>query len=295
MAAAKNPLFNVAIKDLVVEKRPLVAVPSHCSLQEALNILRKERLISVPIYGMPNHWIGSGFNQVTVNDKEYIGIVNLGDILKLCLKSRDVQEQMKLPIYLALGQTNESQSLWAEPTTQRLSLVLELFSKGVHHILVYDEEDVKNPIKILSQSDVVRYFYQNSSNFPLLQTVFASPVSTVATGDVDCISTDSLLIDALQTVAKHFAAPLVNPNNDVIGSLALPNLRDFYDQFLEDSGDTTSVEKYFERYFNNIIPQPYFCNPEESIAAAVELIVAHKIRRLWIKKASATGIIIKMS
>lgn len=63
----------VKISELVKGKRELVAVHYDTTVHDVLSILSKEKLMSVPVFGRPGHWISSGGFDVTVQDKQYIG------------------------------------------------------------------------------------------------------------------------------------------------------------------------------------------------------------------------------
>ena len=64
------------VKDLVKHKRPLVDVHSSTTVQETIDLLAREKLMSLPVHGQPGHWLASGGTEVIVDDKQYIGKFN---------------------------------------------------------------------------------------------------------------------------------------------------------------------------------------------------------------------------
>jgi predicted transcriptional regulator len=66
-------IIPVKVKDLVKEKRRLIAVDCDTTVEDAILLLSKEKLISLPVYGKPGHWLGSGGMELVANDKQYIG------------------------------------------------------------------------------------------------------------------------------------------------------------------------------------------------------------------------------
>ena len=74
----------VKISELVKCKRELVDVYSDTSVHDVLSILSKEKLMSLPVYGRPGHWISSGGFDVTVHNKQYIGAYVIFNPMHLC-------------------------------------------------------------------------------------------------------------------------------------------------------------------------------------------------------------------
>lgn len=83
---------------------------------------------------------------------------------------------------------------------------------GLHRSLVFAHSDpTHNTAKVLTQTDVVRYFLENVDIFPEIQRALSVNVASTMTGeDLASVTEDTLFVDALQKFKFHSAIPVVN-------------------------------------------------------------------------------------
>jgi hypothetical protein len=150
------------ISTLTASKRKLVSILNSEQIKNVLQIIEKEQITTVAIYGDVNHWIGAGFMNMLADGKQFIGMASITNILFYLLQGeKSITKKLEEPIVQVLGSTNESQSLWFERNSKPLFEVMERFCKGVHYSFVVNslQNDDKEPM-LLSQSDIVNFFYK---------------------------------------------------------------------------------------------------------------------------------------
>jgi CBS domain-containing protein len=275
--------FTISVGDIVADKRLIIHVSWDSSIRKCLEILANENLISLPVYGQPERWIGYGGIIVVANSFQYIGIVNLADLFLYILQGSSTDERMSQSIYNVLGTTDESLTLWAENCHEKLSYILERFSKGIHHGLVFDPSDSTYLVKILSSTDIVKYFSSNLTEFPLLQRTFNNAAGIYATKDVKGVSSNSKMLEALNLLRSVTALPVLDPFGELIATLSLSDLKGGY-KLLYDGGTEVSVIEFLQFRHNGNIPLPVYVNQSEPLRIAVNLMLTNKIHRVWIRQ-----------
>ncbi len=120
---------TLTVGDLVHHKTEIISVEASTSLGNVLNLLKEQNILSVPIYGTKGCWLGSGGVDLVSNHRQYIGIVSIIDIIIFILKN-DPESVLNCRIVEAIGSTNESLSLWVEPSSRPVFYALEQFCKG---------------------------------------------------------------------------------------------------------------------------------------------------------------------
>ncbi|CAO3598613.1 unnamed protein product [Absidia cylindrospora] len=134
-----------------VSKRKLVDLPVTATIEEALNTLLVEDILSVPVYQLEND-----------AEKKYLTIVSVLDLLKLwnlhaagTTNNNFFHHQIKD----AIGQTEESSTLVTVQYSDALVDVVHLFSEqGAHRVLVSSKENQQDqPPVFISKMDIVHY------------------------------------------------------------------------------------------------------------------------------------------
>ncbi|KAL6072456.1 hypothetical protein QOT17_005591 [Balamuthia mandrillaris] len=193
----RNFLSQVKVGDLVAaDPKPLIDADSDATLENVLELLTQNNILSVPIYEKTPH-----------GKKKYVGIISSFDIMtyvafatyfkdqELSLEEQDFSAirfnglATSLPHFMPpslfnfllvlshtptqptdlkasalLGATSrESEDLWYCTESTDLFTVLEYFHKGVHRCLVESEEGEGDKCYLLTQSDVIRFLSKNES------------------------------------------------------------------------------------------------------------------------------------
>ncbi|KAL6052907.1 AMP-activated serine/threonine-protein kinase regulatory subunit [Balamuthia mandrillaris] len=164
----RNFLSQVKVGDLVAaDPKPLIDADSDATLENVLELLTQNNILSVPIYEKTPH-----------GKKKYVGIISSFDIMtyvafatyfkdqELSLEEQDFSAIRfnDLKASALLGATSrESEDLWYCTESTDLFTVLEYFHKGVHRCLVESEEGEGDKCYLLTQSDVIRFLSKNES------------------------------------------------------------------------------------------------------------------------------------
>lgn len=169
--------------------------------------------------------MGAGETQLTLNGKQYVGVLSILDILMLLTeKTCDSLHQVKA--LACIGESLESLSLWAIPGDTHLKVVSEMFSKGVHRALVYHGAVEKGVIQtdqlqLCSQMDVVRFLKQHH--------VLSGTVEKLMHQPITCFSIKENMSVVIQSMAKNqfYAVPLVNEQGVLVATLSVSDFKSF--------------------------------------------------------------------
>ena len=285
---------SVQVIELIDKKRDLMCISSKQTIGETLELLLNEKLISVPIYGEPNHWISCGGFNLIVDNKQFIGIVSLADLLLFVLKADTTggqKEAMLQPAYKALGLTNESLSLWAVTSTTPLSQAMELFCKGIHHCLIYTNNHEANttlrPMKILSQYDIINYFNDSMNNYSILQLIGNKPINLFATIHVITIHISDTMIHALDLLTRCTCIPVLDKQGEIVTNLSLSDLKGHYPLLLTMS-NTYTVYEFLNEIYQGELKHPVYVTATEPLRIVIHMMIIHKIHRVWIRQTPST-------
>lgn len=289
--------FQVTLAELVHQKRKVIAIPFDFSIRETLAVMNKENLICVPIYGSPGKWISCGGFNVVVQGCQYIGVLTLADLLVFMLNDdsgyldTDVAARMeKVTAVEALGATQESQTLWVEPAHRPLTYSMERFAKGVHYLLVHDEQTADRDLKILSQTDVIKYLHTNASTCPVIKVTLARPVGHFACTSVESVSVSTSMLVALGLLRSVRAVPVLSRDGELVSTLSLSDLRGYYrhpTDFTKLVGGVTkmtTVGEYLSACHGGRMREPVSVGALEPLSSAVQKMVERRVHRVWIRQ-----------
>ena len=85
---------NVKIQDLVGKKRPVIHVDAKTSILDALRSIRENHFLSFPVYDSAA--------------KEYIGLLNIFDIVCYVATSEQMKKTLEQPVESVVGYNQES-------------------------------------------------------------------------------------------------------------------------------------------------------------------------------------------
>ena len=147
--------FKLSDVLLACKKEPVIEIEAHSSVGDALSLLQKHDVSNLAVVGAAGHYYSSNNFRSLHNDKQYIGLVTLADIVSFLLSPSNSVEKSILAV---LGSTNESLSLWILKAEDELLSSLEPLCKGVHSFLVATA-DLKAAPYLLSQLDVLAFLH----------------------------------------------------------------------------------------------------------------------------------------
>lgn len=94
--------------------------------------------------------------------------------------SRKGREGEKVPLR-DIQELSKKEPLITLPRSASLANAVEVFGSGVHRLLVVDEES-KDIVGILSQLELVKFFWENGRHFAALEPLYNLPVKELNLG-----------------------------------------------------------------------------------------------------------------
>jgi predicted transcriptional regulator len=149
-------------------KRSLIEADANTTLEDALDMMAQEDIISLPIYEM---------DQV----KKYLSVISMFDILAFiafqpALENKQIEDQeltiehsgfLQHPIRELIALSPESHHLHAVASTASLADVITVLAGKAHRVLVLPTSP-DSAVQILTQSDVTKYMKANLVHVPEL-------------------------------------------------------------------------------------------------------------------------------
>eukprot|EP01094_Clydonella_sp_ATCC50884_P009675 TRINITY_DN1921_c0_g2_i1.p1 TRINITY_DN1921_c0_g2~~TRINITY_DN1921_c0_g2_i1.p1 ORF type:complete len:336 (-),score=161.24 TRINITY_DN1921_c0_g2_i1:150-1097(-) len=231
MAEEKTLLQELTLRMLVADKRGLVAVQEDETLEDALAVLARENVLSLPVWNSDR----SGF----------VGIISMWDVMTYVAFGTFSMEnptpdqfevfqktQVKVGDVVAARLHDESKKVWEFSQDEPIETVLEPMSKGVHRVLVKKEDGYS----LLTQTDLIRFLISYSSYG---QRVGDAPITDVRKpiGELGLLGEnkpklltlreDLPAVDGFRIIDQHgfTAAPVVNAAGEIVGTLSASDLR----------------------------------------------------------------------
>lgn len=292
--ATIQALFSSPIHELVKQKRALIQLRAESTIEEAMALFQEYHLISAPVYGERDHWIGAGgICNAVMGDKMFIGIVSVVDIVWYLLDAMDLSAAIKSRVVNALGKTPESMSLWEFAGTEPIRNAIEPFSKGIHRALILTQVDGADTFCILTQTDLVRLVWRN---LPLLHDVnlFRADVRTVLKNISEvardapvCISAGAALVDAVTMMREYIvnAVPVVNENRQVVGTVSMSDFRGLTEKGAYSLPSMSLLQFLSIQQRGTLehpIRPPVCCKFDEPFVDAVSRLLEAQVHRIWV-------------
>lgn len=291
---------QTVIGDLVSSKASLLEVPATTSVEDALSILDKFKILSLPVYGAPGGWIGAGNSELIIGSKQYIGIVSVLDLVAYLFPipnpwtaGGSLAERLKAPVTSALGSTNESLSLWVESESKPLLVLLELFAKGVHRALVTSADGVSST-KLVSQTDVIKFILSQpriGTLAGLLDTPLGKLETQVAGGQVSAegsrggrlvwLDQCTPLAEAVKLLLQeHTAAAPVLDSGRLLTQLSMSDFRGFSVATATKFAGV-SVGDFLKHMHHGTLHKPLVCTASTNLGDLLESMLRAGVHRVW--------------
>ncbi|KAG2179551.1 hypothetical protein INT44_006398 [Umbelopsis vinacea] len=208
-------------------KKSLIVVQPTIPIRDALEVMSRNGITSLPIYSHSSTQITS--------------IVNLFDILIHLVKGSetatfDQEEFVKLaePLENVLGLDGDMESyrVFKSYDTDDLIDTLQAFASGTHRSLVVDNKDVSPPW-LLTQTDILRYVYQHPESLQALGIDVTKSIAelqvlspSLNANSVVTASPDELAVNVYKKMGdlKVAGVPIVNENKEIISDLSIEDL-----------------------------------------------------------------------
>jgi len=270
-------------------KKDIIFIESNTSIQEALEILSKNNLLSVPVR---DH-----------QDKFWIGFVDVLDILNFVIEmyteGHQVQDQkwgtycqemetlshrgIRFGIKPVSSIINESRtdsfrSVFPDGTV--FQLMQELLTGKVHRAPIVDERN--NITAIISQSDIIQLIAQNL-NF--LGSVGQKTVGELQLGTLEGLITMSVNAKAIHAYYlmyfhKVLGVGIVLPNGVLIGNLSASDIRSLSQQNF--SSLLLPVSEYLRMVQGVNMKPPASVSLNTTLETVIQKLFFYRLHRLWI-------------
>lgn len=294
-------LCSHELVEVVREKLVLVDVEANTSIEDALAVLKQFSITSLPVWGKKGHWIGAGGEcDVVVDEKQYIGIVSISDLVLHLITAKDVEKALKQRVADAIGATTEGRSLWTRDKDTKLIHAIEPLGKHVHRALV--QQDAHH-YALLTQTDIVQFMMSHSSDIqssPLFSMPISEVLETVSNSrdrpsHVVSLPESSQTIDALKTFRESgcTALPIVNENDQVIATFSNSDLRGMTWETLQERVKLPLLDFLRRQQHgthdpnatpnkNHKLNPPVTCTESTRLGDALAEIVHHRVHRVWV-------------
>lgn len=301
--AHKRLLAKFCVGDLVSVHQSVVVGHQDTTVETALAIMKKNKVTSLPV--------------LDAEQKEYMGMVNLFDLatavaFNSLFKNMDEHaieslseehgtnlhedQVFQTPLVHFLGLSEESKSLWVYNSSDSLRDLLDVFSKGVHRVLVrfpgrstIDPQATQGHYdRVLSQSDVVRFLHTNAALAAFLPVMESSLeelhlASTKSSDNNTVVSVDGKIraITAFQKLILHevSAIAICDEEGALISTLSVSDFR----------GISHDTFKYlllpvldFLKVTRGVHVEPVSCHAQDTLRSVLNKVMAGSVHRCWV-------------
>eukprot|EP00457_Paulinella_chromatophora_P005108 gb/GEZN01005122.1/.p1 GENE.gb/GEZN01005122.1/~~gb/GEZN01005122.1/.p1 ORF type:complete len:349 (+),score=65.78 gb/GEZN01005122.1/:32-1078(+) len=286
--------------------KTLVTVASTASLEEALALMDKNNVQSLPIVG---------------KDKKVIGVINTIDILtrvvfdkafsKDDVKTADLLEIAKansdlmkrIEVSDAMGLSLESKTTWLLKSSDKLNKLLNVMCSGVHRVLVVESDDTEEEegeegeqkqlsadpqkgLRFISQRDLCRFLATHFKKHKATEAVLKLKVKEVANKQgVVCVMRGKRVLDTFKAMLLNNemnALPIVDEHNKLLDTVSVSDVR----QLRADNLDCLllPIEDYVSQSSHRESQARYnvTCKQGDVVAAVLSSILASRVHRAWV-------------
>lgn len=287
MAEDKTLLQELTLRMLVADKRGLVAVDASTTLEDALEVLARENVLSLPV------WNGdkSGF----------VGIISMWDVMTYVAFGTFSMENPSPDQFEVFQRTqvlvgdvvearlhDEDKKVWEFSQDEPIESVLEPMSKGVHRVVVKTDAG----FALLTQTDLIRFlisyasYGQRDGDAPIADV--RKPISELGLlGDnkpaLLTLRDDIPAVDGFRIIDQHgfTAAPVVDENGEIVGTLSASDLRGLRSQYLHTV--LLPIPEFLQlKWFDSVARRGVTVTKDTPLREAVVQMVLRRVHRVWV-------------
>jgi CBS-domain-containing membrane protein len=274
-------VLRTTVDTLMEGRRPAITLSQARSQKEALELMVKHKLISLPLL---------------TDDEKVVGFVTYLDILttfafnpKFAKQSQvDVRaledvlhRQLLLPAGYLLGATNESSRFTRVDAKDQLITLLPILCQGTHRVWV-DTTDAKTGV-VLSQTDVIRFFLQNIRQLGSVTDLKVETMVDVSGKKLVGVDhkTSTLWAFREMLINEVSALPVIDSKGQLVCSLSATDARGMTQGQIKDL--LLPVEDFLRaRVVGGELPEPVVCSKEDTLETVIKALVNKKVHRVWV-------------
>jgi len=286
MAELKKHLESTRVNQISHPNKILRTVSSNTTLEETIQILAEEDILSVPVYD-PESSNYLGFVDVldivfaiikiysNATEDEAICWSPWADDLKT-LSLRGVRFAVK-PVKNVIDMSKADPYLPVSPNGTLFQLIEEIFCKGFHRAPIVEENI---PIGLVTQSDIL---FDLSNNMHLLGPLAQQSLQSLNMGTKSVIqmSSEAQSIIAFHLMYQHkvSAVAIVGKQGELLANLSASDIRGIsHDNF----GCLLKPIFDFVRNRKEKVKAPVTCKLDSTLETVIMKLSIFRIHRLWI-------------
>eukprot|EP01132_Coremiostelium_polycephalum_P007716 gene7716-9490_t len=267
----------------------IITIYANQTVGEAIELMSTNKILSMPV--------------LEQDKKDFLGFIDMNDILYSIIKyytdlypeaeltdtyqwahwCRDINELTKRgkefdsqPVSNLINQSKIDEFIPVDESGTLFQLIEEVFSKGIHRVLVYDvDAKVKG---FISQTDILKYLLENLDE---IGQEIEQPVGTLGliNDNVISMSSQALAIHAyyLMLFNRVPCVAINNPNGEIVGNLSVTDLRGFgpksFSSLLEPALD------FWDKHSKKKL---MLCTRDTQLKVVMMTLFEHRIHRLWV-------------
>jgi CBS domain-containing protein len=237
---------------------------------------------------------------MSLTEKKYLGIVSLVDIavyisyasyfhsqgnLNVSEEEFSKMTSLQKSIGDVLSMTAESSKAHVLSEEAKIHDILEVFSWGVHRVLVVTHDGETQRVKILTQTDICKLLREHEAN---LAGIMHHTLASLNVGDKSAVRASAALtaLEAYRLLSQRgvSALPIVDPfSGELLGTLSAADLRGLSEETLPKL--LLPVLQYI-RFARGIAPEAALpvvsCSPLASLQDALHMMLNNHVHRVWI-------------
>ncbi|KAJ3211291.1 hypothetical protein HDU67_004633 [Dinochytrium kinnereticum] len=272
-------LLSTTFAELNLEKKPVVSVSPTATIEDALAIMTKHNVLTLPITSR-------------VWPDKYVYILSSFDILQFFVsrhhgKLGGLDLQSTVEEAMTLDSEQESYRVYERDFRDTIEATCISFAKGIHRVLVTDALKQKAPI-LVTQTDILRYMMANPEVYANSSISFNSTLASLgftSRGQVFTATEGETAIEGYARMAanKVAALPVVSKDGIVVDTLSASDLRGMSAGTLENVKlPVSGFVKLSPTHKESTIS----VSSTDTLYDAFKKIVENDIHRVWILDAT---------
>lgn len=279
----------------LVQRENLVYVDGEVTVEEAFDILDKNKFTSLPIKINPEDPSPSEtFDYADLNAyllmlMGFVEPTDENEEVRKMLQNARAGSAVPVKFVARLGSKNELMTL---KSTDTIGAAVSILGTGVHRIAVADANDPNILVGILSQRRIIRFIWENGRRFKSLEPFFQTKLSEVGitAKKVMSINGDKHVIDALRMMYQEGVSSIAvtDGSNNLLGNISIVDVR-----LVTKSSQKHLLRATCKHFLSIILNERGLHDGQDSypvfhvtlnstIGRTIAKLVATKAHRLWI-------------